>query len=65
MPNIDSGKRGTIFGSLRHKRENCSMRRGLRVATGFRKFLQTPLGRGFSLLGFYSSFEYDINVSVG
>ena len=51
-------------GSLRGKRENYSTRRGLRVGTGFREFPQTPRGRGFSLLGFYSSVKYHVNVSV-
>ena len=37
---------------LRGKRENCSTRRGFRVGTRFREFLQTPLGRIFSLLEF-------------
>ena len=35
--------------------------RGLRD----REFLQTPRGRIFSLLGFYSNFKYFTNVSVG
>ena len=39
-------------GSLQDKKENCSMRRGLRVGTGFKEFPQTLRGRGFSLLGF-------------
>ena len=39
-------------GSLRDKKENCSIRRGLRVGTGFKEFPQTLRGRGFSLLGF-------------
>ena len=52
-------------GGLRDKKENCSTRRGLRVGTIFREFPQTPRGRGFSLLGFYSLFKYDVNVSVG
>ena len=52
-------------GGLRDKKENYSMRRGLRVGTRFREFPQTLRGRGFSLLGFYSSFKYDVNVSVG
>ena len=43
-------------GGLRDKKENCSMRRGLRVGTRFREFTQTPRGRGFSLLAFYSLF---------
>ena len=51
-------------GSLRDKKENCSTRRGLRVGTRFREFPQTPRGRGFSLLGFYSSVKYNVNVSV-
>ena len=50
------------IGSLRDKKENCSTRRDLRVGTGFEKFQQTPRGRGFSLLGFYSSFKYFVNV---
>ena len=54
-----------IVGSLRDKKKNCSTWRGLRVGTRFREFPQTPRGRGFSLLGFYSSFKYDVNVSVG
>ena len=55
----------STVGSLRDKEESCSTRRGLRVGTGFRGFPQTPRGRGFSLLGFYSSFKYYVNVSVG
>ena len=50
--------------SLRDKKENCSTRRGLRVGTRFREFSQTPRGRGFSLLGFYSSVKYHVNVSA-
>ena len=49
-------------GSLRDKKESCSTRRGLRVGTGFREFPQTPRGRGFSLLGFYSFFKYFVDV---
>ena len=52
-------------GGHRDKKENCSTLRGLRVGTRFREFPQTPRGRGFSLFGFYSSFKYDVNVSVG
>ena len=44
--------------------ENCSTRRGLRVGTGFREFPQTPRGRGFSLLEFYSSFKCIYNVCI-
>ena len=54
--------RDPIVGSLQDKKENCSTRRGLRVGTGFREFPQTPRGRGFSLLGFYSLLKYFINV---
>ena len=53
------------IGSLQDKKENCSTRRGLRVGTEFREFSKTPRGRGFSLLGFYSSVKYHVNVSVG
>ena len=42
--------------SLRDKKESCSTRRGLLVGTGFREFPQTPRGRSFSLLGFYTLF---------
>ena len=35
------------------------------MSTGFREFPQTPRGRGFSLLGFYSSFKHHVNVSIG
>ena len=49
-------------GSLRDKKENYSTRRGLRVGTRFREFLQTPRGRGFSLLEFYSQFKCFKNV---
>ena len=52
-------------GSLRDKKGSCSTRRGFRVGTKFREFSQTPRGRGFSLPGFYSSFKYYVNVSVG
>ena len=47
---------------LRDKKESCSIRRGLCVGSGFREFCQTPRGRGFSLLGFYSLFKYFVNV---
>ena len=49
-------------GSLRDKKESCSTQRGLRVGTGFREFPQTPRGRGFSLLAFYSLFKNIVNV---
>ena len=51
--------------SLRDKKGNCSTQRGFCVSTGFREFPQTLRGRGFVLLGFYSSFKYYVNVSVG
>ena len=35
------------------------------MGSRFKEFPQTSRGRGFSLLGFYSSFKYDVNVSVG
>ena len=44
-------------GSLRDKKGSCSTRRGLRLSTEFREFPQTPRGRGFSLLGFYTLFK--------
>ena len=50
------------IGSLRDKKESCSTRRGLHVGTGFREFSQTPRGRGFSLLAFYSLFKNIVNV---
>ena len=34
------------------------------MSTRFREFPQTPRGRGFSLLGFYSSVKHHVNVSV-
>ena len=49
-------------GSLWDKKESCSTRRGLRMGTGFREFPQTPRGRGFFLLGFYSLFKSYVNV---
>ena len=44
------------------KKQSGSMQRGLHVGAGFREFLQTPRGRGFSLLAFYSRFKYFTNV---
>ena len=52
----------STVGSLRDKKENCSTRRGLCVGIRFTEFPQTPRGRGFSLLGFYSLFKYFTNV---
>ena len=45
------------IGSLRDEKESCSTQRDLRVGTGFEDFWQTPRGRGFSLLGFYTLFK--------
>ena len=42
---------------LRAKMESCSTQRGLRVDSGFREFRQTPRGRGFILLEFYTLFK--------
>ena len=49
-------------GSLQDKKESCSTRRGLHLGPRFREFPQTPRGRGFSLLGFYSFFKYIVDV---
>ena len=49
--------RDPTVGSLRDKKGSCYTRRGLRVSTGFRGFPQTPGGRGFSLLGFFTLFK--------
>ena len=43
--------------SLRDKKESYSTRRGLCMGTRFKEFPQTPRGRGFSILGFYSLFK--------
>ena len=59
---ISRNTRDPTVGSFRDKKENCSTRRGLRVGTGFREFPQTPRGKGFSLLGFYSFFKYFVDV---
>ena len=48
--------------NFRSKKESCSTRRGLCVDSDFREFRQTPRGRGFILLGFYSLFKYFVNV---
>ena len=47
---------------LRAKKKSCSTRRDLRVGVGFEEFRQTPRGKGFSLLGFYSLFKYFVDV---
>ena len=59
---LSRNTRDPTIGGLRDKKKNCSTRRGLRVGTRFREFIQTPRGRGFSLLGFYSLFKYFANV---
>ena len=58
-----TGNRG-MTGSLRDKKESCSTRRGLRVGTRFMEFPQTPRGKGFSLLEFYSYFKCFVDVLV-
>ena len=57
-PLLSSFSANPTVGSVRDKKESCSTRRGLRVGTGFKEFPQTPRGRGFSLLGFYTLFKY-------
>ena len=49
-------------GILRDKKEGCSMRRAMCVGLGFKEFRQTPRGRGFILLEFYTLFKciYDV-----
>ena len=49
-------------GGLRDEKEKRSTWRGLRVGTRFREFLQTPRGRIFPLLEFYSHFKCFTNV---
>ena len=44
-------------GIRRDKKESCSTRKGLRLDSGFKEFRQTPRGRGFFLLGFYTLFK--------
>ena len=56
-PLLSSFPANSTDSSLRDKKESCSTWRGLRVGIGFREFPQTPRGRGFSLLGFYSLFK--------
>ena len=48
--------------SLRDKKESCSMRIGLPAGTRLKEFRQTPRGRGFSILGFYSLFKSYVNI---
>ena len=52
-------------GFRRNKKGKRSTRSRLRVDPGFVEFPQTPRGRIFSLLGFYSHFKCFTNVSVG
>ena len=49
-------------GILRGKKEGCSMRLAIRVGSGFKEFRQTPRGRGFILLEFYTLFKCIYNV---
>ena len=50
-----SGNR--TVGFFRAKKESCSTRSGQCVDSGFMEFRQTPRGRGFILLGFYTLFK--------
>ena len=45
------------IGGLRAEKERRSTQSRLRVDSGFVSFRQTPRGRGFSLLDFYSHFK--------
>ena len=54
---LSSFSANPTVGSFRDKKESCSTRRGLHVGTEFREFPQTPRGRGFFLLGFYTLFK--------
>ena len=49
-------------GILRSKKESRPTQRSLRVGSGFKEFRQTPRGRGFILLEFYTLFKciYDV-----
>ena len=49
-------------GGLRGEKEKRSTRSRLRVDSGFSEFLQTPRGRIFSLLEFYSYFKCFVDV---
>ena len=42
-------------------RRKAALRGGTYAWAGFREFPQTPRGRGFSLLGFYSLFKYFVD----
>ena len=57
MPLLSKIPGDPTVGSFRVEKESCSTRRGQRVGSGFLEFRQTPLGRGFSLLGFYTLFK--------
>ena len=61
---LSRNTRDPTVGDLRDKKESRSTRRGLRVGTGFREFSQTPRGRIFSLLEFYSYFKCFVDVRV-
>ena len=41
----------------RDKKESCSTWKSLLIGSGFREFRQTPRGRRFFLLGFYTLFK--------
>ena len=50
------------IGGLRAEKERRSTRSKLRMDSGFVSFRQTPRGRGFSILEFYSHFKCFTNV---
>ena len=52
------------IGSLQAEKERRSMRSRLHLDSDFVSFRQTPRGRGFSLLEFYSHFKCFTNISV-
>ena len=52
------------IGGLRVEKEKRSTRSRLRVDSGFVSFRQTPRGRIFSLLEFYSYFKCFVDVRV-
>ena len=63
-PLLSSFPANPTVGGLRGEKGKRSTQNRLRVDSGFSEFLQTPRGRIFSLLGFYSHFKCFTNVSV-
>ena len=59
---LSRNTRDPTVGGLRGKEERRSTRSSLRVGTGFASFRQTPRGRIFSLLEFYSYFKCFVDV---